>query len=708
MKKFFYPKDAPGASKFARRMRYMPVRTTFLILWAATAFPAWGQASFQRVYHDVGNVGLAVTNVGTLGKPDVRLRPDDGVSMRYPINSGIEHLFEGGLWIGARMGGQVRVSTAAVDAAGGYNTGAAGFEFTPLGSIQQRSTLPESPFFSSLARSHQDFTVRFTDSNQIIPGTSIKIPDHDLPLKAVVQLRTMAWKFSFAEYFVILEYTVTNASSEVWDSVYVGLYTDLVVRNVLVTRDAGTAFFNKGGAGWLDSLAAIYVYQVAGDDIDFTQTYAASQALGVAWRGHFLHPLNRTLPDSLAGVAVYPNFWTFRNSSGGDFSFPATDVEKYYRLSHGMDVAEGSPLADILKQPGNRIQLVSIGPIPQVAPGESFTYTHALVCAPQLPDPDHPGVADSKARRRKLEEHLGWALRSFLGEDQNANGRLDAGEDLNQNGDLDHFILPEPPTSPHVRVETGPASIDIYWDDVSLRSVDPISLRQDFEGFRLYRSNAGEDLEGTPTLHLIAQWDKPGNAVGYNNGFEIIRLDTPMTFPGDSHTYRFRYRLSGVLDGWQYVMALTAFDEGDTVLNVPPLESSFKDNSFSVFPGPGGMQGTVGVFPNPYVLQARWDGPTSRLRKIYFYNLPPACTITIYTLDGEVVTRLEHLPGTGGQDIQWFQNFAARENIVIGGGIHAWDLLSEHGQMISSGLYLFSVTDRATGHTQTGKFAVVK
>ncbi len=679
-----------------------------VLCWGGWFGLLYGQAAFQRVYHDVGNVGLAITNVGTIGKPDVRLRPDDGPSMRYPIHSGIEHLFEGGLWIGAQVGGQIRVSTAAVDAPSGYNTGLAGFEFTALESFQQRSTLPASPFFSTTARSHQDFLTRFTDSNQIIPGTSIKIPEHDFPLRAVVQLRSMAWQFSFAEYFVILEYTITNASSQPWDSVYVGLYTDLVVRNVLVTRDAGTAFFNKGGAGWLDSLFAVYVYQVSGDDLDYTQTYAASQALGIQWRGHFLHPLNGELPDTLR-PAVMPNFWTFRNSSGGDFSFPATDVEKYYRLSHGMNLGEGSPLVDILRQPGNRIQLVSIGPIPRVAPGESFTYVHALVCAPQLPDPTDPTTADSKARRRQLEEHLGWALRSFLGEDRNANGRLDPGEDLNRNGRLDHFILPEPPRPPHVRVEAGRGVVDIYWDDASLESIDPISRKKDFEGFRLYLSEAGADLQGTPSLKLAAQWDKPGNAIGTDNGFDAIRLDTPRTFPGDSHQYHFHYRLEGILGGWQYVIALTAFDEGDPELEVPPLESSLRENSFSVFPGPppGGQQAPA-VFPNPYVLSAAWDGPTSRLRKIYFYNLPPECTIRIFTLDGEVVAEMQHSNTQQGQDIQWFRNFAAQENVVIEGGVHAWDLLTRHGQFIRTGLYLFSVTDHSTGETKTGKFAVVK
>jgi hypothetical protein len=36
--------------------------------------------------------------------------------MEYPTNSGIEHLFEGGIWIGALVNGQVAVSTASLDA----------------------------------------------------------------------------------------------------------------------------------------------------------------------------------------------------------------------------------------------------------------------------------------------------------------------------------------------------------------------------------------------------------------------------------------------------------------------------------------------------------------------------------------------------------------------------------------------------------------
>ena len=49
--------------------------------------------------------------------------------MRYPTNTGTEHLFEAGIWIGALYNqSQLRVSTASVTTSGGYARGGAGFE----------------------------------------------------------------------------------------------------------------------------------------------------------------------------------------------------------------------------------------------------------------------------------------------------------------------------------------------------------------------------------------------------------------------------------------------------------------------------------------------------------------------------------------------------------------------------------------------------
>jgi hypothetical protein len=143
---------------------------------------SFAQASFDRETIDVGNIGFSVTNAGTLGRPDVVNNPNGEPSMEYPLNSGIEHLFEGGIWIGAKINGQTAVSTAAIDAPTGYTTGGSGFEFsTNVGNtIQKRSTLSYSDYFSLNAISHQDMLIDFSDSNTIVPGTSIPISDHTI------------------------------------------------------------------------------------------------------------------------------------------------------------------------------------------------------------------------------------------------------------------------------------------------------------------------------------------------------------------------------------------------------------------------------------------------------------------------------------------------------------------------------------------------
>ncbi|MCS6990982.1 MAG: hypothetical protein NZL95_03890 [Chitinophagales bacterium] len=682
----------------------------FLAAWTiglVVTLPLWAQQSFDRQTISIGNLGLSLTNVGTLGRPDRVNDPTGPPSMEYPLKSGIEHLFEGGIWIGALVEGQTAVSTAAVDAPTGYNAGAAGFEFTaePGSFIQQRSTLSYSDYFSLAAVSHQDMVMEFTDAYTIIPGTSIPIADHQLPLGARVRLEAYAWNYSFADYFVILNYTITNASNKIWDSVWVGMWTDLVVRNVYVATDNGTAFFSHGGGGYVDSLTALYAYDVDGDP-GYTNSYGASQFLGILWRDQFLHPVNaaQVIAAGYPEPRVHANFWNFRKFDGTQFGAPADDVQRYQKLKQGLDFTDPM-LVTQLKLPSNRIQLLSAGPILQVLPGESFTYVAALVCARQLKG----GVDDSESRR-ELEEHLGWSRRTFLGEDTNENGRLDEGEDLIPNGKLDRYILPEPPAEPRVRVVAGANAVTVYWDDRAEASVDPISKKKDFEGYRIYRSNVGDEIKNITALNLIAQWDKPDNNVGYNNGFSLVRLNEPVFFEGDTTAYWYRFELTGLLNGWQYVLVVTAFDEGDAQLGLEPLESSFTVNTFRVWPGtPPTDSNRVGVYPNPYRQHAAWDGPTAQSQKIWFYNLPEHCEITIYTLSGEVVAVLQHDSRYIGQDIRWFEQYGGDpKQRRFSGGEHAWDLLSTNRQAVAQGVYLFSVKDLRTGAVQQGQFVIMR
>lgn len=682
-------------------------------------FQGLAQSSFDREYLDIGQIGLSVTNAGTVGWPDVRNNPQGPPSMEYPLNSGIEHLFEGGLWIGATVNGQTRVSTASVDNPTGYTTGAAGFEFTAeVGqSIQQRSTLTNSDYFSFDAISHQDMVMDFSDKNVIIPGTTIPINDHDQPLDAQVHLEAYAWNYSFADFFIILDISITNNSTNAWDSVYLGYWTDMVVRNINVATDGGAAFFNKGAGGFIDSLNAVYAFDVTGDP-GYTNSYGASQFLGVEWRDRFLHP---NTADDIANEGfprpeMHANFWLFRQFDGSQFGAPANDIERYEKMSDGFNFKDPA-LVETLQNPNNRTQLLTFGPIRSIEPGETVKLAWAYVCARQLETGGSSGPEmDTRYARTDLIENLGWAQRTYFGEDIDGNGKVSQEEDIDGDGELDRYILPSPPDDPQVRIESEQNKIRIYWDDLAESTVDPISKEEDFEGYRIYRTNAGDDHQ--PDLgseaNMIAQFDKKGNNIGFNNGFSAVKLPEAMTFEGDSVEYNYMFELDDVLSGWQYQIIVTAFDRGDQELGIPSLESSFVANSYRVWTGtqPNARPDTmpIGVYPNPYRLNAAWDGSGPRTKKLYFYNLPANCEITIYTLSGDVVAVLDHHADSyRGEDIRWYSNFGGDPGQRrMPGGEHAWDILTDNQQSITQGVYLFTVKDLDSGASYSGRFAVLR
>jgi len=103
-----------------------------------------------------------------------------------------------------------------------------------------------------------------------------------------------------------------------------------------------------------------------------------------------------------------------------------------------------------------------------------------------------------------------------------------------------------------------------------------------------------------------------------------------------------------------------------------------------------------------------WDGSGNKkevLRKIYFYNLPSKCEISIWSLAGDLIDKFEHNSLTyNGSDIEWFKTYADGTQ----SGEHAWDMISRQDQAIASGLYFFTVKDLNSGQIKKGKFLIVK
>ncbi len=672
-------------------------------------------------YTTVGSIGLTITNFGTLGDGFAVQSPDDQPSCEYPRGSGIEHLFVGGVWVGGkRDDGTTLVTTGARDIPSLRDV-AAGFEFSNSSDandiVRERSSIIDNPFFDPDAVSHQDFIADFTDSNLVVPGTTIRIPQHT-PINISVHLETYAWNFPFADAFVILNYTIKNTGRRRLNDVYVGIWSDMVVRNTNITPPrVGTPFYQHRAGSYIDSLRLAYAYDYDGDP-GFTDggLYASLKVLGATPQAN----------DTVYRVNGLFNAWLFRNASDPLFFSPQTDIESYEKMRSPL--TQGIIDNFLEGVPGNHMTLISTGPFRSIDPDSSINVAFAMICASKFGN--DPTTEDTENSKQNLYTNSFWAQTAYDGEDRNGNNVLDPGEDIDRDGKIDRYVLPTPPTPPRVKAIPSANKVTLYWDRSTEESIDFISGEKDFEGYRVYRTQLGEDLPGKDLLSSftrIAEFDSV-DGVGYDTDFDFIRLQEPVTFgetafnpvTGSDETiyYSYKFENENLLNGWQYAYAVTAFDRGDPEIRLQSLESSRLANVVRVFPGAqtrevqmaanGGNEIKVGVYPNPYRVNAAWDGNLERDRKLYFFNLPANCEVRIYSLGGDLVDRFEHRGAAyAGDGIQWNEKFA-RGDRVFSGGEHAWDLVTRDDQAIASGLYYFTVENLDTKEIQRGKFLVIK
>lgn len=683
-------------------------------------------------------MGMTINNLGLIGNAfRGSYTQKKYPSCQYPVGSGIEHMFQGGLWVGGYKNGLgPYVSSAAYDAAAGYSAGSSNFEFTSVAqSITERSSLTQSQLYRKEAISHQDFLTDFTDKNTFIPGSGNPprpIPNHLNPLGVDVHFESYNWNFPFANFFVILNYTIKNTSDVAIDSLHVGQYYNAVVRNVNRTIPGGTAFFNKGGNGFIDSLHMGYVFDVAGDT-GYTESYIGVKFLGAERlipAGQGLVYIPGLTKESIFKTSFQT--WLF-GSSNPNFFPPGTDPEKFKRMNLGMQFADnwsvgqgaGESIKDQIKGAGNRTNVLSCGSLGSLQPGESISVVFAVVCAKKDNSERLSNSKDTETQRRNLYANGLWAQTAYNGEDANGNGILEEGEDLNEDGKITRYILPSPPDVPQTRIVARSNAIDIFWADNAESSVDPISKEKDFEGYKVYKSTFAFDMESSIDLQnsyeLLAEWDLPGNNVGFNNGLAKIRLNQDTLFEGDSVHYRYKFTIPNVQNGWQHVVALTAFDRGSPKNNLGPLETAQRANQFLVFPGtPANLNPESNapfVYPDPWYGGAAWQGISTRPEdgKLYFANLPEKCEVRIFSVAGDLIDRFTHDANTYRGDGGWYsaystftQDGANPDARVHSGGEHHWNLLSQDTQIISRGLYLFSVKDLKTDKFYTGKFTIIK
>ena len=187
-----------------------------------------------------------------------------------------------------------------------------------------------------------------------------------------------------------------------------------------------------------------------------------------------------------------------------------------------------------------------------------------------------------------------------------------------------------------------------------------------------------------------------------------MRLPTPAVIDGE--TFQYKYTLSNLRNGFKYFAAVTAYDLGTP--EIESLESGRSQNEVMVVPAPraGERDQGVVVFPNPYRVEALWDhGQNVRDHYLWFGNLPSRCTIRIYTLAGDLVYETDFDGATyNGSNARGIYDPANDLPPTLSGATFGWDLVTRRGQAAATGLYLWSVEDRASGKRQVGKVLIVK
>jgi len=103
----------------------------------------------------------------------------------------------------------------------------------------------------------------------------------------------------------------------------------------------------------------------------------------------------------------------------------------------------------------------------------------------------------------------------------------------------------------------------------------------------------------------------------------------------------------------------------------------------------------VAVVPNPYIVSSSYEVPPPTVfsqgrgdRRVDFINLPPKCTIRIFTTVGELVDIIEH-------------------NSDIWNDRESWDLLTSEGLEIAYGVYVYHIDAGEYGE-KIDKFAIIK
>jgi hypothetical protein len=176
--------------------------------------------------HNVGKIGLTVANMGHFGRGFLdnagAILEGNVPSCAYPFPGRIEYLFSGSFWIGAIVGRDTLVSVGADGWAGTMEMWPAP---APEGVLKRKSISNPNDID---AVSEQDFIGIYVDTVTDPGCVTVDAFDNrpHMPLNIKVTQRSYAWSYSYAEDFVLFDYSIENIGYRTLRNVYMGIYVD--------------------------------------------------------------------------------------------------------------------------------------------------------------------------------------------------------------------------------------------------------------------------------------------------------------------------------------------------------------------------------------------------------------------------------------------------------------------------------------------------
>ena len=263
-------------------------------------------------------------------------------------------------------------------------------------------------------------------------------------------------------------------------------------------------------------------------------------------------------------------------------------------------------------------------------------------------------------------------------------------------------LLDFPMTLQEIRCSYGLSCDDSLFDFLKFRPSLPYSPRNFPESlfyFVKHEHNVSEFGVTTPITKRFPNAPDPRGKPADSITADFYTADGYLKF------FEYEFTIENIIPTVAYYVSVTAMDFGWPKSGLEPLETSITENAQQIYanivdPALGEDSLQIVVYPNPYRIDANYrargfeglnqdDRWSERLRRIHFANIPPKCTISIFSLDGDLIREIHHDKDPSDPTSR-----------------HAeWGLISRNGLRVVSGLYYWVV--ESDSRTEMGKLVII-